>query len=73
MRTLPLTAEAVSVTDDTGAAAADVQPAPAAERALVLWLTNVSHAVNHFQNQMISALYPVIMAELGMGYFQLGR
>jgi MFS family permease len=45
---------------------------PQFERSLVLWLTNVSHAVNHFQNQMVSALYPIIMAELGIGYFQLG-
>ena len=42
------------------------------ERALVLWLTNVSHAVNHFQNQTVSTLYPVIMAELGFGYLELG-
>lgn len=38
----------------------------------MLWLTNASHAANHFQNQMVSTLYPVIMAELGLGYFQLG-
>jgi MFS family permease len=42
------------------------------ERSLVLWLTNVSHAVNHFQNQTVSTLYPVIMAELGFGYLELG-
>jgi MFS family permease len=42
------------------------------ERALVLWLTNASHAVNHFQNQTVSTLYPVIMAELGFGYLELG-
>lgn len=42
------------------------------ERAAVLWLTNISHAVNHFQNQMLPVLYPVIMAELGFGYAQLG-
>jgi FSR family fosmidomycin resistance protein-like MFS transporter len=42
------------------------------ERSVVLWLTNVSHAVNHFQNNMVAALYPVIMAELGFSYFQLG-
>ncbi len=42
------------------------------ERALVLWLSNASHALNHFQNQMVSVLYPVIMAELGFGYAQLG-
>jgi MFS transporter, FSR family, fosmidomycin resistance protein len=39
---------------------------------VVLWLTNASHATNHFQNQMVSTLYPVIMAELGLDYFQLG-
>jgi FSR family fosmidomycin resistance protein-like MFS transporter len=48
------------------------EKAPEVERSLVLWLTNVSHAVNHFQNNMVSALYPVIMAELGFSYFQLG-
>ena len=38
----------------------------------MLWLTNISHATNHFQNQMLATLYPVIMAELGLDYFQLG-
>ena len=38
----------------------------------MLWLTNASHATNHFQNQMLSTLYPVIMADLGLDYFQLG-
>ncbi len=52
--------------------AAGIALSPDVERTLVLWLTNVSHAVNHFQNQMVSTLYPVIMAELGFGYFQLG-
>lgn len=42
------------------------------ERTLALWITNVSHASNHFQNQMVSILYPVMMAELGFGYAQLG-
>ncbi len=42
------------------------------ERTAVLWLTSVSHAVDHFQQQFLSALYPVIMAELGFGYAQLG-
>src|SRR5919197_2355886 len=45
---------------------------PEFERSFVLWLTNISHAVNHFQNNMVSALYPTIMAELGFGYFELG-
>jgi MFS family permease len=41
-------------------------------RSLVLWLTNVSHGVNHFQSGMVSVLYPAIMADLGFGYAQLG-
>src|SRR5579859_5355105 len=45
---------------------------PPGDANLILWLTNLSHAANHFQNQMISTLYPAIMAELGFGYFQLG-
>ena len=44
----------------------------AIERNLVLWLTNVSHGINHFQNQMMVVLYPVIMPELGFGYAELG-
>jgi hypothetical protein len=29
----------------------------------VLWLTNASHLINHFLGQMVSVLYPAIMAE----------
>ncbi len=43
-----------------------------AERTTVLWLTNASHAVNHFQNGMLSVLYVPLMAELGFGYLDLG-
>lgn len=42
------------------------------ERRLMLWLTNVSHAANHFQGQMVGPLYPLIMTEFGFGYAQLG-
>jgi MFS family permease len=38
----------------------------------MLHLSNVSHAVNHFQNQMMTMLWPFIMAELGMSYTQVG-
>jgi MFS family permease len=44
----------------------------AQEKRLMLHLSNVSHAVNHFQNQMLTMLYPYIMAELGMSYTQVG-
>ena len=69
-------------TPDEGAQASDVAasvtPPEAqaavtrAERTTILWLTNVSHAVNHFQNGMLSVLYLPIMQELGFGYIQLG-
>src|SRR6266704_3132186 len=38
----------------------------------MLHLSNVSHAVNHFQNQMMTMLYPYIMADLGMTYTAVG-
>jgi MFS family permease len=38
----------------------------------MLHLSNVSHGVNHFQNQMMTMLYPYIMAELGLSYTQVG-
>jgi MFS transporter, FSR family, fosmidomycin resistance protein len=42
------------------------------EKTLMLHLSNVSHGVNHFQNQMMTMLYPYMMAELGMSYTQVG-
>jgi predicted MFS family arabinose efflux permease len=42
------------------------------ERALMMHLSNVSHGVNHFQNQMLTMLYPSIMLDLGMGYAEVG-
>ena len=42
------------------------------ERTAVFWLTNFSHAVNHFQHQMVAVLYVVIMPDLGFGYQELG-
>jgi MFS family permease len=54
-------------------AAAEERTTPnAREATIILWLTNVSHAANHFQGQMVTVLYPAIMADLGFGYAQLG-
>jgi MFS family permease len=47
------------------------EPGPQ-EKRLMLHLSNVSHGVNHFQNQMMTMLWPSIMAELGMSYMQVG-
>jgi predicted MFS family arabinose efflux permease len=42
------------------------------EAQMMLHLSNVSHGVNHFQNQMMAMLYPAIMAELGMTNAEVG-
>jgi DHA1 family inner membrane transport protein len=42
------------------------------EKQVVLQLSNVSHGINHFQNQMMAMLYPSIMAALGMSYTEVG-
>src|ERR1051326_3050241 len=52
--------------------ARDEALAPTAGAQRILWLTNTSHLVNHFLGQMVSVLYPAIMAELGFGYADLG-
>jgi MFS family permease len=41
-------------------------------RKLILGVVNVSHVCNHMQSGMVSVLYPVMMGELGFGYFQIG-
>ena len=57
---------------EANASATKEEVGSAVERNVILWLTNVSHGVNHFQNQMMVVLYPVIMPELGFGYAELG-
>jgi FSR family fosmidomycin resistance protein-like MFS transporter len=42
------------------------------DRTLLLWLTNAAHATNHFQNAMLTILYPIMMTDLGFGYAQVG-
>ena len=51
---------------------AEEQEPSTQEKKLMLHLSNVSHGVNHFQNQMMTMLWPSIMAELGMSYTQVG-
>lgn len=41
-------------------------------RNLILGVVNVSHVFNHMQSGMVSVLYPVMMGDLGFGYFQIG-
>src|SRR5437870_2212340 len=51
--------------------AEEYEPSPH-EKQLMLHLSNVSHGVNHFQNQMMTMLWPSIMAALGMSYTEVG-
>src|SRR6267378_7267977 len=61
-----------AVSDD-GLRVMQAEPEPSAqEKRAMLHLSNVSHAVNHFQNQMMTMLYPYIMADLGMSYTDVG-
>jgi MFS family permease len=58
---------------DTVARVMGAEQEPGAqEKRVMLHLSNVSHAVNHFQNQMMTMLYPYIMADLGMSYTAVG-
>jgi hypothetical protein len=41
-------------------------------RTLILGLVNASHVFNHLQSGMLSVLYPVMMVDLGLGYFAIG-
>jgi MFS family permease len=63
----------MSTTLDLDARALDDAREPSAqEKQAMLHLSNASHAVNHFQNQMMAMLYPAIMAELGLSYTMVG-
>ena len=63
---------AVDTTDATPSPAAEAREPGVREQQVLFHLTNVSHGVNHFQNQMMTMLWPAIMAELGLSYTQVG-
>jgi len=65
------TADAGAVDGPARALDAAVEPG-SHEKQAMLHLSNASHAVNHFQNQMMTMLYPAIMAELGLSYTAVG-
>ena len=53
------------------------QPGPAApdapvDRGVALWITSIAHGFNHLQGNMVNLLYPLMMVEMGFGYFQIG-
>ena len=67
----PAGGTAVSGAPDAAPASEEREPSEH-EKRLMLHLSNVSHAINHFQNQMMAMLYPYIMADLGIGYWEIG-
>jgi MFS transporter, FSR family, fosmidomycin resistance protein len=54
------------------AATAATEPDAPADRGLALWITSIAHGFNHLQGNMVNLLYPLMMVELGFGYFQIG-
>jgi predicted MFS family arabinose efflux permease len=67
--------EAVSTANAEAAtssgAAQEAVPISNREKQIVLWLNNVNHMMNHFQNQIVFVMYPAIARELGFGPFEL--
>src|SRR3990172_6107393 len=68
-------------TEAASAAKAEAAPSPGIaqeavaisnrEKQIVLWLSNVNHMMNHFQNQIVYVIYPTIARELGFGPWEL--
>jgi MFS transporter, FSR family, fosmidomycin resistance protein len=58
----------------TPAAAITAEPEPDAQgdRGVALGIVTVAHTFNHLQGNMTNLLYPVMMTELGFGFFQIG-
>src|SRR4030095_13574327 len=63
----------VAGVQDNAPRAIETEAEPSAhEKRAMLHLSNVSHAVTHSQNQMMTMLYPYIMADRGMSYTAVG-
>jgi FSR family fosmidomycin resistance protein-like MFS transporter len=58
--------------DETVAGEVATVAAQQKSRKLIFGIVNLSHVFNHMQSSMLSVLYPVMMSELGFGYFQIG-
>lgn len=52
--------------------AASIEEASQAQKRFVLGLVSCSHTLNHIQSNITSVLFPVMMADLGFGFLQLG-
>ncbi len=54
------------------AAPTSAETVAAADRGTALWITSVAHGFNHLQGNISNLLYPLMMTQLGFGYFQIG-
>ena len=50
----------------------EAETASTAKRNLIFGIVNLSHVLNHMESSMVAILYPVMMGELGFGYFAIG-
>jgi MFS family permease len=57
---------------DSAPSTAETEPAAQGDRGVALGVVTVAHTFNHLQGNMTNLLYPVMMTELGFGYFQIG-
>jgi MFS family permease len=56
----------------SGTSSDPIDEIPQSEKTTVLWLSNVSHAVNHFQGGILAIMYPAIKDEFGIDEVMLG-
>ncbi|HLH22972.1 MAG TPA: MFS transporter [Chloroflexota bacterium] len=65
-------AASVAPLPDAAPAAVVNEPSAQGDRGVALWVVTIAHTFNHLQGNMTNLLYPVMMTELGFGYFQIG-
>ena len=64
-------AEATPTGSDTSGVAQGTVVISNKEKQIVLWLNNINHMMNHFQNQIVFVMYPTIAREMGFGPLHL--
>jgi FSR family fosmidomycin resistance protein-like MFS transporter len=55
-----------------GGAATETEAVSPERRRFIFGIVNLSHVINHMESSAASVLYPVMMGELGFGYFAIG-
>ena len=58
--------------EETTTVVDDEVPVSNRERQTILWLSNINHALNHMQGQMVTSMTTVIATSLGMSPIEIG-